>query len=338
MLLIECPYCGPRASPNSPAAARPTSRARCIPNNSPTVNGATTCSCAGIPVARIASSGCTRRAVAAGSGAARYRQLPDPGLRDLRAGRVRRRGRCRRAGRCAMKQVDRLEAGGASTVPSPCISRSTAWRTRATRATRWPRRCWPMACVSSPAASSITARAASSRRGGGAQRRRAARSRAIQRAECARHRDRAVPGPGGVQRECGTVAGARPPGHQPAAGALPARRLLLQDLHVAAPPVAPLRGQDPRGRRPGSAPDARDAERYDKRYAHCDVLVLGGGPAGLAAADAAAATGARVILVDEQRELGGSLLSCRPRSTASRHCAGPGASRRACGSGLMSGS
>ena len=98
---------------------------------------------------------------------------------------------------------------------------------------------------------SITARAASSRRGGGAQRRRAARSRAIQRAECARHRDRAVPGPGGVQRECGTVAGARPPGHQPAAGALPARRLLLQDLHVAAPPVAPLRGQDPRGRRPG---------------------------------------------------------------------------------------
>ena len=59
----------------------------------------------------------------------------------------------------------------------------------------------------------------------------------------------------------------------------------------------------------GSAPDARDAERYDKRYAHCDVLVVGGGPAGLAAADAAA-TGARVILVDEQRELGGSLLSC----------------------------
>ena len=88
----------------------------------------------------------------------------------------------------------------------------------------------------------------------------------------------------------------------------------------------------------GSAPDARDAERYDKRYAHCDVLVLGGGPAGLAAADAAAATGARVILVDEQRELGGSLCPARPRSTASRHCAGPGASRRACGSGLMSGS
>ena len=29
----------------------------------------------------------------------------------------------------------------------------------------------------------------------------------------------------------------------------------------------------------GSAPDARDAERYDKRYAHCDVLVVGGGPA-----------------------------------------------------------
>ncbi|AOK32097.1 MULTISPECIES: sarcosine oxidase subunit alpha family protein [Burkholderia] len=61
----------------------------------------------------------------------------------------------------------------------------------------------------------------------------------------------------------------------------------------------------------GRAPDVRDADRYDKRYAHCDVLVVGGGPAGLAAAQAAAASGARVFVVDDQRELGGSLLSCR---------------------------
>jgi sarcosine oxidase subunit alpha len=54
-----------------------------------------------------------------------------------------------------------------------------------------------------------------------------------------------------------------------------------------------------------------DADRYDKCYAHCDVLVVGGGPSGLAAAHAAATAGARVILVDDQRELGGSLLSCR---------------------------
>jgi sarcosine oxidase subunit alpha len=59
----------------------------------------------------------------------------------------------------------------------------------------------------------------------------------------------------------------------------------------------------------GHAPTAADPDRYDKTYAHCDVLVVGGGPAGLAAACAAARSGARVILVDNQRELGGSLLS-----------------------------
>ncbi|WDD91511.1 sarcosine oxidase subunit alpha family protein [Burkholderia sp. FERM BP-3421] len=61
----------------------------------------------------------------------------------------------------------------------------------------------------------------------------------------------------------------------------------------------------------GKAPDTLDADRYDKCYAHCDVLVVGGGPAGLAAAQAAARAGARVILVDDQRELGGSLLAGR---------------------------
>ncbi len=49
--------------------------------------------------------------------------------------------------------------------------------------------------------------------------------------------------------------------------------------------------------------------RFDKVYAHCEVLVVGGGRAGLAATLAAAATGQRVILVDEQAELGGRLLS-----------------------------
>ncbi|HEX3649617.1 MAG TPA: 2Fe-2S iron-sulfur cluster-binding protein, partial [Pseudonocardiaceae bacterium] len=52
-----------------------------------------------------------------------------------------------------------------------------------------------------------------------------------------------------------------------------------------------------------------DPAGYDKKYAHTDVLVVGAGPAGLAAAVAAADSGARVILVDEQPELGGSLLS-----------------------------
>ncbi len=61
----------------------------------------------------------------------------------------------------------------------------------------------------------------------------------------------------------------------------------------------------------GEAPKHLDADRYDKCFAHCDVLVVGGGPSGLAAAHAVALSGARVILVDDQRELGGTLLSCR---------------------------
>jgi sarcosine oxidase, subunit alpha len=49
--------------------------------------------------------------------------------------------------------------------------------------------------------------------------------------------------------------------------------------------------------------------RYDKIYAHCEVLVIGGGRAGITAALEAAQTGDRVILVDEQAEVGGRLLS-----------------------------
>ncbi len=52
-----------------------------------------------------------------------------------------------------------------------------------------------------------------------------------------------------------------------------------------------------------------DQAEYDKKYVHTDVLVIGGGPAGLAAAREAVRTGARVILIDDQPELGGTLLS-----------------------------
>ncbi|MBT7612526.1 MAG: FAD-dependent oxidoreductase, partial [Rhodospirillaceae bacterium] len=61
----------------------------------------------------------------------------------------------------------------------------------------------------------------------------------------------------------------------------------------------------------GKAPTEPDPDVYEKRRTHCDVLVVGAGPAGLAAAHAAASSGARVILADEQPELGGSLLSSR---------------------------
>lgn len=59
----------------------------------------------------------------------------------------------------------------------------------------------------------------------------------------------------------------------------------------------------------GRSPTEPDPDAYSNRYAHCDVLIVGAGPAGLAAALAASGTGASVILADEQAEIGGSLLS-----------------------------
>lgn len=58
----------------------------------------------------------------------------------------------------------------------------------------------------------------------------------------------------------------------------------------------------------GRAADRPDPDRYESRFAHCDVLVVGSGPAGLAAARRAAATGARVILAEQDSRLGGQLL------------------------------
>ena len=59
----------------------------------------------------------------------------------------------------------------------------------------------------------------------------------------------------------------------------------------------------------GAAPALPDPDHYAKRFAHCDVLVVGSGVAGLAAALAAGRAGARVILCEQQAELGGWLLS-----------------------------
>ncbi len=78
--------------------------------------------------------------------------------------------------------------------------------------------------------------------------------------------------------------------------------LLGEGLRAADPPRRRAR---PRRRR---AP-IRTATR--RRIAFCDVLVIGGGPAGLAAALAAGRAGARVILCDEDFALGGRLLAER---------------------------
>ncbi|MFI0849369.1 sarcosine oxidase subunit alpha [Mesorhizobium sp. IMUNJ 23232] len=57
----------------------------------------------------------------------------------------------------------------------------------------------------------------------------------------------------------------------------------------------------------GVSPDQPDPDHYSSRFAHCEVLIIGGGAAGLAAALAAAESGVRVILADEQAEFGGAL-------------------------------
>lgn len=61
----------------------------------------------------------------------------------------------------------------------------------------------------------------------------------------------------------------------------------------------------------GRAPAKPDPDTYDKMNLHCDVLVVGGGPAGLTAALTAARARARVVLADEQPEFGGRLLDER---------------------------
>jgi sarcosine oxidase, subunit alpha len=78
---------------------------------------------------------------------------------------------------------------------------------------------------------------------------------------------------------------------------LPATTVELYDGLVA----SSLPGQ-------GRLATAPDPARYDAVHAHCDLLIVGAGPAGLAAAAAAARSGARVILADDQPEPGGSLL------------------------------
>ena len=58
----------------------------------------------------------------------------------------------------------------------------------------------------------------------------------------------------------------------------------------------------------GSASKETDPDKYEKAYAHCEILVIGSGPTGLMAALTAARSGARVILADEGSRFGGSLL------------------------------
>lgn len=59
----------------------------------------------------------------------------------------------------------------------------------------------------------------------------------------------------------------------------------------------------------GDAPSEEDPDHYSATYAHCDLLIIGAGPAGIAAAIDAIASQRRIILIDEQNEAGGGALA-----------------------------
>jgi len=59
----------------------------------------------------------------------------------------------------------------------------------------------------------------------------------------------------------------------------------------------------------GRAPTGPDPDRYDVHHAHCDVLVIGGGRAGIEAAKGAGAAGQRVMLVEQDGLLGSDATS-----------------------------
>ncbi len=72
-------------------------------------------------------------------------------------------------------------------------------------------------------------------------------------------------------------------------------------------------------------PDTRDETGYQNRNLFTDVAVVGGGPAGCAAALQAATGGLRVVLIDDQPSIGGHLLALtRPVTDAGDHGGEPG--------------
>ncbi len=58
----------------------------------------------------------------------------------------------------------------------------------------------------------------------------------------------------------------------------------------------------------GKSPTKPDTDLYDHQYAHCDVLIIGGGISGILSAKLAAEKGLNTILIDDKNCLGGSTI------------------------------
>jgi sarcosine oxidase, subunit alpha len=89
------------------------------------------------------------------------------------------------------------------------------------------------------------------------------------------------------------------------------KTFIWPNWHVYEPLIRKLAGF-------GRVPTEPDPDRYDTQHAHCDVLVVGGGPAGIEAAQLAATDGRRVILVEQGEAFGGNVESLRERSNIQR--------------------
>lgn len=79
------------------------------------------------------------------------------------------------------------------------------------------------------------------------------------------------------------------------------KTFMWPDWHMFEPSIRKAAGL-------GMAPDVADPSSYEQRMVDCDILVVGGGPAGLAAVKALSGSGARVIWCDDKPHMGGSLL------------------------------
>ena len=78
----------------------------------------------------------------------------------------------------------------------------------------------------------------------------------------------------------------------------------------------------------GRVRNEASTEEYEHRYEHVDVLVVGGGPAGIEAARYAVSAGASVLLVDSEPRLGGHLrYEARSYEYQGAACAGYEAAR-----------